>query len=61
MPEIRPAQPGDHAAVAALWRRYAPGANCTRSDFLTELPTCTVAVEDDVVVGFCLGHHASGA
>lgn len=61
MPEIRPAQPADHAAVAALWRQYAPGVSCTEANFLADLPICTVAVENGVVVGFCLGHHASGA
>ena len=61
MPEIRPAQTDDHAAVAALWRQYHVQASLTEGDFLADLPTCTVAVEDDVVVGFCLGHHSSGA
>lgn len=61
MPEIRPAVPTDHPAVAALWTQYHPGAVLTEADFLADLPSYTVAVEDGVVVGFCCGHHASGS
>jgi GNAT superfamily N-acetyltransferase len=61
MPEIRPAQPHDYAPVAALWAQYDPGATLTEAEFLTELPTYTVAVQDSAVVGVCTGHHASGA
>lgn len=61
MPDIRPAAPADHAAVAALWAQYHPRAVVTEADFLLDLPAYTVAVADGAVVGFCCGHHASGS
>ncbi|MGQ1798067.1 GNAT family N-acetyltransferase [Kocuria oceani] len=61
MPEIRPAQPHDYPAVVALWEQYDPAATYPEVEYLAELPTCTVALQDREVVGFCIGHHASGA
>lgn len=61
MPEIRPAAPADHRPVSALWAQYHPGAVLPERDFLADLPAYTVAVVDGKVVGFCCGHHSSGA
>jgi GNAT superfamily N-acetyltransferase len=33
----------------------------TEADFLADLSSYTVAVEDGMVVGFCCGHHSSGS
>lgn len=58
---MRSAVPDDDPAVATSWAQYHPRAVLAEVDFLADLPSYTVAVEDGVVVGFCCGHHASGS